>query len=64
MSPKKTFTFAISDEMKAGLRFLRDRDGIAEAEQIRRGIALWLTSKGVTPKKTTALRRVSPRRKA
>ena len=47
MSPKKTFTFAISDEMKAALTFLRERDGIAEAEQIRRGIALWLESRDV-----------------
>jgi hypothetical protein len=45
MSPKKTFTFAIPHEMKAALQRIRDRDGIAEAEQIRRGIAMWLESK-------------------
>jgi Arc/MetJ-type ribon-helix-helix transcriptional regulator len=45
--PKKTFTFAIPDEMKAALTFLRERDGIAEAEQIRRGVQMWLDSKGI-----------------
>jgi hypothetical protein len=63
VTSKRTFTFSISDELKAALTFLRERDGIAEAEQIRRGIALWLESKGVTLKKA-APRRGSPRRRA
>ncbi len=44
----KTFTFAISAELKSGLQTVKQRDGISEAEQIRRAIAMWLTSKGVT----------------
>jgi hypothetical protein len=47
MTPKKTFTFAISDEMKAALTSIRVRDGVSEAEQIRRGVQMWLHSKGV-----------------
>jgi hypothetical protein len=49
MSPttQKTFTFVLPDELKSGLRLVRERDGIADAEQIRRGIRMWLTSKGV-----------------
>ena len=62
MTPKKTFTFAIPAEQKAGLRLVRERDGIAEAEQIRRGIQMWLDSKGVKTKRPTAAR--SRRRKA
>jgi hypothetical protein len=50
VTPKKTFTFHIADEMKASLRAIRDRDGIAEGEQIRRGIEMWLKSKGVKQK--------------
>jgi hypothetical protein len=46
MSPKKTFTFHIADEMKAALQRIKARDGIAEAEQIRRGVQMWLNSKG------------------
>ena len=58
MSPQKTFTFAISDEMKAALSVIRERDGISEAEQIRRGVKMWLDSKGVkTERKRAATRR-------
>ena len=52
----KTFTFAITDELKAGLQTVRDRDGISEAEQIRRAIAMWLESKGVLNKRPRAAR--------
>jgi Arc/MetJ-type ribon-helix-helix transcriptional regulator len=62
MTPKKTFTFAIPDEMKKGLEAVRERDGISEAEQIRRGVQMWLESKGVKAK--AASRRASTRRKA
>jgi hypothetical protein len=44
----KTFTFLIPPELKRALQQVRERDGIPEAEQIRRGIALWLESKGIT----------------
>lgn len=62
MTPKKTFTFAISDDLKRGLTAVRERDGISEAEQIRRGIQMWLESKGVNAKaerKRAATRRRS-----
>jgi Arc/MetJ-type ribon-helix-helix transcriptional regulator len=58
MTAKKTFTFAIPDEMKAALTMLRERDGIAEAEQIRRGVQMWLDSKDVkTDRKRVAARK-------
>jgi len=60
--PKKTFTFHIAEEMKAALAAIKQRDGIAEGEQIRRGVQMWLDSKGVTKK--AAPRRASTRRKA
>ena len=48
MSPvSKTFTFAIPDDLKAGLRAIKDRDGTPEAEQIRRAIAMWLERNGI-----------------
>lgn len=51
MTPvQKTFTFSISDELKAGLQTIKERDGISEAEQIRRAIGMWLDSKGVEVK--------------
>lgn len=62
MPPKKTFTFSLPDELKDGLRMVRERDGTPDAEQIRRGIQLWLDSKGVKVK--AAPRRAPTRRKA
>lgn len=47
VAPLKLFTFALPDDLKAGLRQIREADGVSEAEQIRRGIRMWLESKGV-----------------
>ncbi|MGE0448021.1 MAG: ribbon-helix-helix protein, CopG family [Vicinamibacterales bacterium] len=41
------YNFAIDPELLAAIRQLKERDGISESEQIRRGIRLWLESKGV-----------------
>jgi hypothetical protein len=60
VTPKKTFTFAISDEMKAALAVIRERDGISEAEQIRRGIQMWLDSKNVKTERKRAATRKRP----
>lgn len=59
-SPKKTFTFAIADEMKAALMRIRARDGIAEAEQIRRGVQMWLEAKDTKPERKRADTRKRP----
>jgi hypothetical protein len=47
MTARKMRNFRIDPELEAGLRAVRERDGIAESEQIRRGIRLWLQSKRV-----------------
>jgi Arc/MetJ-type ribon-helix-helix transcriptional regulator len=61
MPQTKLFTFALPEDLKAALQEIKVRDGISEAEQIRRGIRLWIESRrGVGEK--TAKRRVSPRR--
>lgn len=39
---RKLFTFPIDADLAAGLKLVKQRDGITEAEQIRRGIKLWL----------------------
>ena len=46
MSPKKAYTLKMDPELIAALREIKARDGISESEQIRRGIQLWLESKG------------------
>lgn len=61
MAPvSKTFTFAIPEDLKAGLQAVRERDGISEAEQIRRAIAMWLNSKGVKTDRKRARTRKRP----
>jgi hypothetical protein len=44
MSPKRRLAFWIEEEQAAGLKAIKERDGIPEAEQIRRAIAAWLDS--------------------
>lgn len=48
MTPqRRLFNFAIDEELAAGLKEVKHRDGISEAEQARRAIRAWLESKGV-----------------
>jgi hypothetical protein len=49
MTPRirKLFTFPLDPELAARLRQIKERDGISIAEQLRRGIRLWLESKSV-----------------
>jgi hypothetical protein len=47
MTPRKLYNFLIDPELAAGLKSIKERDGISESEQIRRGIRLWLKAKGV-----------------
>ena len=58
--PSKTFTFVIPPELKSGLQTVRERDGITEAEQIRRAIRMWLESKGVKADRKRADTRKRP----
>jgi hypothetical protein len=61
VTPRKRYTFFIDLEQQAELTKVKVRDGISESEQIRRAIAMWLETKGVTK---SAPRRASTRRKA
>lgn len=51
MSPKRRLAFWIEEEQAAGLKAIKERNGIPEAEQIRRAIAVWLSSQVTTVKK-------------
>jgi hypothetical protein len=48
VSPRKRYTFFIDDEIAAGLKALKERDGIPESEAIRRAIADFLAARRVT----------------
>ncbi len=47
---RKMHTFYLDPELSAGLKTVKDRDGISESEQVRRAVRLWLDSKGVKVK--------------
>jgi hypothetical protein len=66
MSPKKKYTFYISEELDQALKALKARDGISEAEAIRRALTGFLAEKGVLARTANqaALRRGRTRRKA
>lgn len=50
MPPKIRFNFWLEADQRDGLRLVKERDGVPESEQVRRAIASWLESKGVTTK--------------
>ena len=43
---RQRVNFWIDPELAEGLRTVKERDGVSEAEQIRRGIKMYLESKG------------------
>ncbi|MDP6581608.1 MAG: ribbon-helix-helix protein, CopG family [Vicinamibacterales bacterium] len=54
MTPNlKATTFRLEAELLDALQEIKERDGVPVTEQVRRGILLWLKSKGV---KVEALR--------
>lgn len=56
---KRPYNVKIDPELLDALRAVKERDGISESEQIRRGIRLWLEQKGVmkTERKRAAARK-------
>lgn len=46
MSPKVRYNFLIDEDQRDALRRIKERDGIAESEQIRRAIGEWLERRG------------------
>jgi hypothetical protein len=59
MSPKTRFNFMIDPEQREALRRIKEREGIAESEQVRRAINGWLERKG--EKQKTERKRVVAR---
>ncbi len=51
---RERVNFWIDPELAAGLKAVKDRDGVSESEQIRRGIRMYLESKGYKLKQRAA----------
>ncbi|MCX6539608.1 MAG: hypothetical protein NT151_11855 [Acidobacteria bacterium] len=62
MSPKELTAFRVAPDIMAGLRAIKERDGVPLSVQLDRALRAWLDAKGMQTK--TASRRVQPRRKA
>jgi len=45
MAVRKLTNFRIDPDLAAGLKLVKERDGIPEGEQIRRAVRAWLTAK-------------------
>ena len=52
MTPRKRYSFFIDEELEAGLKALKRRDGMPEAEALRRALAEFLKRKGIIIKAT------------
>jgi hypothetical protein len=47
VTPRRLYNFRIDPDLDAGLKVVKDREGIPESEQIRRAVRAWLTRRGV-----------------
>ena len=61
MAPRKLYNFLIDPDLAAGLKAVKEHDGITESEQVRRAIREWLQKRGALK---TDRRRASTRRRA
>ena len=65
MAPfRKRYFFWINDTEAAGLKVVKDEEGISESEQIRQAIRGWLRRKGVKRRGPKWPRTRPPRRRA
>jgi hypothetical protein len=64
VSPRKRYSFFIDDENAAGLKALKERDGIPESEAVRRAITKFLAARRISvttkPERKRAVTRKRP----
>ena len=63
MARRKLAAFAIDPDLAAGLKLVKQRDGISESEQIRRAIRRWLEERDALNTKAHR-KRVGPRKRS
>ena len=55
--------FYLDADLGDGLKAIKERDGVSESEQIRRGVKMWLESKGHRVKPQTRTRKGGKRKR-
>jgi predicted DNA-binding protein len=63
MSPKRFTAFRLDEELLRGLEELKERDGMPQAEAVRRAIRVFLESKGIQIEKADR-KRVATRKRS
>ena len=61
-SAKKQTAFRIEPEILEGLQTLKERDGVALSEQVRRALRAWLEEKGISVTKAERKRAATRKR--
>ena len=61
MSPKELTAFRVEADIMAGLRRVKDRDGVPLSVQIDRALRVWLEAKGVTVNNPAKASRHAPK---
>ena len=61
MAKKAMYSLRLDDDLAGLLKALKERDGIPEAEQIRRALRMWFESKGMTKPKAKSSTKGDPR---
>lgn len=67
MSPRKLANFRLDEDLIDGLKFVFERDGVPQSEQVRRAVRAWLVERGAieAPRATkTARKRAGTRKRA
>ena len=62
MSPRRLHSFYLDPEISKGLKALKQRDGVAEGESVRRALSAYLERQGITKTKTARPRATTRRR--
>ena len=47
MAPRKLYNFLIDPDLAVGLKALKEREGVAASETVRRAVRAWLVERGV-----------------
>lgn len=62
MTPRRMATFRVDDELLEAMRAYYEREGVQISEQVRRGILMWLESKGISVAKVDRKRAATRKR--